>query len=234
MRAQAVTALFWVLGVAAINAATFEELAQQATAARRANRIEEALALYKQALAANAAWPEGWWFLGTLSYSAYRYSDCEEAFGRFLKLDEKRGLAWALAGLCEFETGKYDRALDHLQRGLAQDSQLPPEIDAGVRFHYGLLLTRAGRFDQARRELEPLAQGCDKEPMLLAGIGLNALHDPRVPKDVPPERQDLVTKAGTATCAWMLRSADRADNGFHALLDGYSNSPGVHYQIGRA
>lgn len=228
----AVAALSSILATAGAKAATFEDLAREAAEARRGNHVEEAIALYRQALEANASWPEGWWFLGTLSYSAYRYTECEEAFDRFVKLDDKRGLAWALLGLCEFETGKYDRALDGLQRGLAPPGDLPPEVDAGVRFHYGLLLTRTGNFERGRRELERFAQGCAKEPMLVAGIGLNALHQPLLPKDVPAERQDLVAKAGTAACAWMLRDTDKAESSFRALLSAYPAEPGVHYLYG--
>ena len=98
------------------------------------------------------------------------------AFDEFVKLDDKRALAWSLLGLCEFETGKYDQAFDHLRRGLAAGKDLPPEVEAGVRFHYGLLLSRAGLFDQGKRELERYARGGAHEPMLIAGLGLNALH----------------------------------------------------------
>ena len=60
---------------AAWQSASFDDLAAQATAARRANRIPEAIDLYRQAVAARSSWLEGWWFLGTLSYAGYRYGD---------------------------------------------------------------------------------------------------------------------------------------------------------------
>jgi tetratricopeptide (TPR) repeat protein len=230
MRGMALAA--WMIAVCGAKAATFEELARDAAAARRGNHVEEAIALYRQALDANASWPEGWWFLGTLSYSSYHYTECEEAFGHFVKLDGKRNLGWALLGLCEFETGKFDHALDHLQQGSAPGSELPPEVDAAVRFHDGLLLTRAGLFDRGRRELQRFAQGCDKEQMLLIGIGLNALHQPLLPKDVPAERQDLVAKAGKAACAWMLGLQGNAEDGFRALIASYPAAQGAHYLYG--
>ena len=140
-------------------------------------------------------------FSGTLSYAAYHYSDGERAFTQFVKLDETHGLAWAMLGLCEFETGKYDSAFEHLRRSLAPGSGVPPDVAAGVRFHYGLLLNRAGAFDRARRELEHFASRCEKEPLLMSGIGLNALHQAALPFDVPTDRQDLITSAGAAACA---------------------------------
>jgi hypothetical protein len=44
--------------------------------------------------------------------------------------------------------------------------------------------------------------------MLIAGLGLNALHQPLLPKEVPAERLDAVVKAGTATRFWILGEND--------------------------
>jgi tetratricopeptide (TPR) repeat protein len=232
MRAVVVTALAGMLGVAGARGASFDELAREAAEARRGNRVDDAIQLYRRALQANAAWPEGWWFLGTLSYASFHYGDGEEALSQFVKLDDKRGLAWALLGLCEFETGKYDRAMEHLERGLAPGSGVPPDVATGVRFHYGLALTRQGLFERGHRALERLAKGCDEEPMLVLGIGLNALHQALIPKEVPADRQDLIAKAGAASCAWMLGSAEKADPAFRTLVVTYPATAGVHYLYG--
>lgn len=214
------------------SAATFEELAAQAAAARRGNHLPDAIELYRQAVQARPSWVEGWWFLGTLSYAAYRYADGEAAFDEFVKLDDKRALAWSLLGLCEFETGNYERALDHLRRGLALGKDLPPEVETGVRFHYGLLLTRAGLFDRAKRELDRYALGGAHEPMLISGLGLNALHQPMLPKDVPAERQDAVMQAGTAARFWILSENDHAESVLQELVKQYPALAGVHYFYG--
>jgi tetratricopeptide (TPR) repeat protein len=212
-------------------AATFDELAAQAAQARRGNQIPEAIELYRQAVQLRATWIEGWWFLGTLSYATYKYGDCESAFDQFVKLDGKRALAWSLLGLCEFETGKYDPALDHLRTGLA-GKDLAPEVEAGVRFHYGLLLTRAGLFDQGNRELNRYAQGGAHEPMLIAGLGLSALRQPLLPKDVPAERMDAVMKAGAAERSLVLGEIETAATGFQELVKEYPAMAGVHYLYG--
>ena len=223
--------MLFTLAAGGAQAATFEELAAQAGAARRGNHIPEAIDLYRQAVQLRASWLEGWWFLGTLSYATYRYADCETAFDQFVRLDDKRPLAWSLLGLCEFETGKYDPALDHLRLGLA-GRNLAPEVEAGVRFHYGLLLTKAGFFDQGKRELERYAQGGAHEPMLIVGLGLNALHQPLLPADVPAERLDAVTKAGEAARSLILGDAVRAESGFQELVKAYPTLAGVHYLYG--
>jgi len=233
MRILAIAALAWILATGAVVAAdNFDQLAEGAATARRANRIEEAVALYRQAVQVNPAWLEGWWFLGTLSYSSYHYADCEAAFRTFVKLDPNRELAWGLAGLCEFETGNYDAALAHLERSLASDGALPPEVDAGARFHYGLLLTNAGRFEQARRQLGRFAQECDSQPQVRMGIGLNALHRASLPGKVPPEGQELVSRAGAAMCEWILQGAEKAGEALGALAHDYPKAPGVHYFYG--
>ncbi len=211
--------------------ATFDDVAAQAGTARRANRLPEAIELYRQAVQLRASWLEGWWFLGTLSYATYQYPGCETAFHEFVKLDDKRALAWSLLGLCEFETGKYDVALDHLRIGLA-GKDLAPEVEAGVRFHYGLLLTRVGLFDPGKRELERYARGGAHEPMLISGLGLNALHQPLLPKDVPAERMDAVTQAGASTRSWILGEIDQAEAGFQQLVKQYPTLAGVHYLYG--
>lgn len=225
--------LLAVLSTAAAvgQSATFDEVAAQAGTARRANRLPEAIELYRQAVQLRASWLEGWWFLGTLSYATYQYPGCETAFHEFVKLDDKRALAWSLLGLCEFETGKYDAALDHLRVSLA-GKDLAPEVEAGVRFHYGLLLTRAGLFDPGKRELERYARGAAHEPMLITGLGLNALHQPMLPKDVPAERMDAVTQAGAATRSWILGEIDQAEAGFQQLVKQYPALAGVHYLCG--
>jgi predicted Zn-dependent protease len=231
MRALTASAVLWTVAAVGGKAATFDELAAEAAAARRGNHIPEAIELYRQAVQLRASWEEGWWFLGTLSYATYRYADGEAAFDEFVKLDDKRALAWSLLGLCEFETGKYDRALAHLRQGLA-GKDLAPEVEAGVRFHYGLLLSRAGLFDQGKRELERYARGGAHEPMLIAGLGLNALHQPLLPKEVPAERLNAVVKAGTAARVWVLGETDKAEAGFQDLLREYPTIAGVHYLYG--
>ena len=236
-----------------VYAASFEDLVNAAAAARRANQIPEAIDLYRQAVALRADWAEGWWFVGTLSYSLFRHADCESAFARFVELDDKRQMAWAVLGLCEFENGHYDRSQSHLQRALAPGGKLAPELDAGARFHYGLLLTKAGIFDPGMRELARFANQAATEPLALTGIGLNALRMPLLPGEIPPGQRDLVEKAGKATAAWLIHpeavgaeiaATAMGDAGeaekqfraledlFHDLLQSYPNAPGVHFLYG--
>ena len=87
-------------------AATFEELAAKATAAREAGNIPQAVDLYREALQLKPTCTEGRWFLGTLSYDSDRYDIGRQAV-EFVKLEDKAPPGWSFLGLCEFETGEY-------------------------------------------------------------------------------------------------------------------------------
>src|SRR5579871_1319620 len=92
--------------LAAGSAADFAELARQAGAAREADRVQQAIDLYQQALQVKPDWPEGWFYLGTLFYDSDRYADAQPAFAHYVQLED-RPAGWAFLGLCEFETGAF-------------------------------------------------------------------------------------------------------------------------------
>ena len=49
-------------------ASDFSTLSTRADAAREAGRLDEAVPLYRKALAVRPTWKEGWWALGTILY----------------------------------------------------------------------------------------------------------------------------------------------------------------------
>ncbi len=221
--------LLWIFATSIGYAATFEELATRAATARRSDHVPEALELYRQALGLREDWEEGWWFVGMLSYSAYQYSDCETAFTRFVALDQSRPMSWGVLGLCEFETGHYHRARANLERALEVDGGLPQEVADGARFHHGLLLTKEGFFDRGRRELAHFAASGAKQPIVISGIGLNALRLRLLPKEIPKDQEDAVTRAGQASAAWILGDTAGADRLLRGLVKDYPAMRGVHY-----
>lgn len=206
-------------------AATFEELAAQAGAAREANRLAQAIDLYHQALQLKPDWSEGWWYLGTLYYDSDKYSSAQDAFARFVKLADKPP-GWAFLGLCEFETGAYAQAQEHLQKGL--DGGVAPEMQQVVHFHLALLLTRQGLFDQAWHAYGALAQQGVRDPTLVDGMGLNGLNKPMLPRETPPDQRPFISAAGRAAYAWMAGDKTQAEAAFRALLADYPTAPGVH------
>ena len=210
-------------------AATFEELAAQANAAREANNISAAIGLYQQALDLKPDWTEGWWFLGTLAYDSDQYEIGRRAFSEFTKLQENGASGWAFLGLCEFETGDYSHALEHIQRGLKMATGLDPAIEQVLRFHEAMALTRLGLFDQAMPRYMPLVQRGIQNPVLTSAIGLTSLRQPRLPKEVPVDKQDMVAAIGNTARLWMVGDTAKTGPAFDALLKNYSNAPGVHY-----
>jgi tetratricopeptide (TPR) repeat protein len=212
-----------------VRAATFEELAAQATAAREANKTSQAIELYRQALHLKPAWKEGWWFLGTLSYDGDQYKTGARAFGEFVKLEDKAAVGWAFLGLCEFETGEYEHALKHTRQALEIGTGLEPAIEQVLRFHEALLLTRLGLFDQAMPRFMPFVRRGVQDPALISGIGLTALRRALLPKEIPAAQQALVAATGQTACLWMAGDATKTAPAFQALVSDYSAAPGVHY-----
>ena len=210
-------------------AATFEELAAQADAARNADHLPQAIELYRQAVQLKPAWPDGWWFLGTLFYDSDRYAEGTQAFAEFVKLQENAAPGWAFLGLCEFETGEYQHALEHIQRGLSPGSGLEPDLEQVLRFHEALLLTRLSLFDRARRQYKRLVRRGIHDPALIAGLGLNALQRPMLPREVPVGQHGVVAAAGQTAYTWTTADDPKTAAAFRALLDAYPTAPGVHY-----
>ena len=229
---QPTSVLSLLLLCCSVQAATFEELAQQAAAARDADHVPQAVDLYRQALEQKPDWSEGWWSLGTLAYDSDQYALGQDAFTHLVKLDDHAPLGWSFLGLCEFETGDYAPALDHIQRGLALGANRDPATGQVLLFHQALLLTRAGLFDQAQRQFIPFARKGSRDPALMAGIGLAALLLPLTPKEIPPAQSGLIAKAGKAAYAWMAGDTASADEAFGDLLASYPSSPNVHYLHG--
>lgn len=215
--------------VFSLKAATFDELAAQATAAREANNVVKAMELYRQALQLRPAWTEGWWFLGTLSYDSDHYESGVRAFAEFVKLDEKTAMGWGFLGLCEFETGKREQALEHIRRALGLGTPIDPAIEQVLRFHEVLLLVRLGLFDQAMPRFTPFVRKGIKNQTFLAALGLTALRRALLPNEIPTGERALVAAAGEAAYAWIAGDAVKTVPAFEDLLHHFPKEPGVHY-----
>jgi cytochrome c-type biogenesis protein CcmH/NrfG len=68
-----------------------QSLIVEANAARDAQQLDKAVPLYRQALALQPAWTEGWWSLGTIYYDADNYVDAANAFRKVVALDSRQG-----------------------------------------------------------------------------------------------------------------------------------------------
>lgn len=210
---------------------TFAEIEKKATEAREAKRIEDAVALYREALKLKPGWKEGNWYLGTSLYGLKRYPEARNAFHHLAISQPSNGQAWALAGMCEFELTNYVHALEYLSRSESAGLQENAELAYLVRFRIALLLNRTGEFGLALSRLIPItAQGT--YPEVIEALGLSVLRVPLLPSEVPEHDRDLYLKAGEAMNAYVTHDTASAARQFEELVTAYPNRPNVHYARG--
>jgi tetratricopeptide (TPR) repeat protein len=210
---------------------TFPEIAKQASAAREANRVDDAIRLYREGVRIKPAWAEGWWFLGTLYYDTNKFPAAKEALLRFVKLQPDAAPGWAMLGLSEFETKDYKDSLAHLERGLAGGLNEGDAVNV-ARYHAALLLTHFGQFEMALKTLNELAvRGMDNADTILA-MGLASLRVPAFPSELASAKRPLVEDVGRVMFDAGARRGEAAQGGFEALVAKYPNEPEVHYLYG--
>ncbi|MFN8090681.1 MAG: tetratricopeptide repeat protein [Vicinamibacteria bacterium] len=212
----------------------FDELARRADAARAAGRLEEAAGLYRRALAARPGWTDGLWALGTIAYERSDFAECRDALSRLVALRPKAAPAWALRGLCEFETGPLAASREHLERGLALG--LPPSEDLGraALYHQALALVREGQFDAAIAPLRTILKFQAATPELETACGLVLLRRPLLPAAVPAGETASVAAAGDAYCAHLARHPEEAVKLFRALIAAHPKERYLRYGCGLA
>ena len=89
------------------------------------------------------------WYLGTMLYEKQQYSETRDVLRQFVTIRPDAGPAWALLGMSEFQLREYPRALDHLQRAMAQGMGDRREMVQSVFYDVAVLLTRFERFDDS-------------------------------------------------------------------------------------
>lgn len=210
----------------------FSDIASKAMAARDANDLPGAIALYRQGLILNSQWPDGWWFLGSLQYGTGAYADAREALSHYLELTPKAAPALAMRGLCEFEIGDYQPALHDIQGALALGAANQPRNEKILRYHEALLLTRTGRFEDALRSYAFFTREDDSNPELLLALGLAGLRTPLLPRELRVDQQELYVSAGKATFDFMKKDTDAARTEFQGLFQRVPAVPNAHYLYG--
>ena len=213
--------------------APFAAVAAKADAARDAERLDEAITLYRKALAMRPSWAEGWWSLGTIQYDRNAYAPAAQAFQKVIALAPRNGTAYAMLGLCEYELGRDAMALQHIQKsksiGLHEDESLRNV----VLYHEGVLLQRKGNFQAAQETLEQLCLRGSQGDDVANALGLTMLRS--VSQTPPPPGSadaDVALRIGRAECLAGQKKFDEARPGFEALVKDYPNYPNVHYAFG--
>lgn len=210
----------------------FDELVSQASNARTANDVPRAIQLYQQAVQLNPQWGDGWWYLGLLEYQSSAYVAAQESLTHYLKLSHGAAPAVALRGLCEFETGDYEQSLADIEAGLSSGAANDPRNEQILRYHAGLLLTRAGQFQEAIQQYTWFADKGISSPELFLALGLAGLRTAKMPQDVMPDDHDLFTEAGSAAYEFLAHHQDKAQQDFQDLFRRFPKTANAHYLYG--
>jgi predicted Zn-dependent protease len=209
----------------------FDDLSRRAQAALDGHP-DQAIALYKQALAVRPDWPEGWLYMGGALYESNHYAEATDALRKGLDLAPVFANGWALLGLAESQLDDPDQSLADIRKGeqLGLNGNVP--FETTVRVRAAQLLIKSSGFDEALAQLQPLAKYPNEPKAVEETMGLVALASPVDLAAVSPERRAVVDLAGKAAWAFASQHADAASAGFRQLVAQYPTQPGVHYAFG--
>jgi len=215
-------------------AVNIEETARLADSARRSGSLDQAAAIYEQAVQAHPDWQEGWRQLGTTEYMRSRYAEAIPALRQSVALDSKQPDTWTLLGLCEFQTRDYKNARIHLERGRALGFSGNAAAVRFSRYYLASLRSLDGDFDGALNLLIPeTGPGALVEEIRLA-MGIALLRIPALPDQIDPAKTDVVRSAGEAAELLSQSYYDKAFQIFDQMLRQSPETPFLHYAYGDA
>lgn len=212
--------------------AGFDQAVRLGDEARLANRLTDALDNYTKALKIRPRWADGWWYIGAIFYEQDRYPEARDAFRNVVALEPDRGPAWAMLGLCEFQTGEYERAGGSLVRGRSLGLGGNQELMAVSTYHAALLYIRFEQYEIAYDILTDFVRAGNEGTKVIEAFGLALMRMPFLPKELPADRRERVMLAGRAGYDMAARRMDQARAAFDQLLARYPNEPHVHYAFG--
>lgn len=215
-----------------VTPSSFEQLASRAAEARQAEKLDDAIRLYQQAVKQKPNWLEGWWSLGTIYYQLDRYAEGRDAFKRLVLLEPKGGVGWAFLGLCEYQLKEYPNALSHLLRGRELGLGGNDEIAAVAFYHTGILLNRTEQFELAYAVLSQAAKLQGESPALFEAFGLALLRLSFLPTETPPSKREVVLKTGRAGFYMAAEQRTPAAQEFSQLLAAFPSEMNVNYAHG--
>jgi tetratricopeptide (TPR) repeat protein len=210
----------------------FDRVVKLADEARLSERLDEAISLYGQALKIKPKWPEGWWYVGAIFYQKDVYPQARDAFQNLVALEPQRGPAWAMLGLCQFQTGELERAAAALERSRSLGVNDHSELASVVRYHTALLYIRFEFFENAYEVLTEFTGVGNESAKIIEAFGLALLRMPLLPKEIPPPQREKILLAGRAGFSMAARRMEPARTAFDMLLAQYPNDPNVHYPFG--
>jgi len=211
----------------------FKTLATQAEAAREAGHLDEAAALYRDALRINPRWAEGWWWLGAIDYDSDRYAGAAPEFQKVVALEPSYATARVLLGLCQFHLGLDGEALKNIEAAKVGDIADDVQLRQEVLYVEGVLLQRAGRFEAAREALGSLCQcGAAGQDAVMA-LGMVALWMTDAQPPVAGEAAQVTLHVGLGACLDARKNYDAGRREFESVAASSPHFRNFHLAYGR-
>jgi len=213
----------WAGGVSRVGAqeSDFPALAQRANAAREAERLDEAVSLYRQALLQRTDWAEGWFYLGALLYDQNAYRGAADAFGRAYSLCPKDGKTAAMLGLSEAKLSRGRAAIEHLEQAFHLGAGADENLRRVMLFTEASLRLDAGEFNRAQETLGRLARMGLAEDSLLDALGEAVLGvRPVELASADSEIRALIRQAGEAERRNAVGDVAAATEAYRRLAEG--------------
>ena len=150
----------------------------------QAGHAAEAVRLFRRAVALRPGWAEGWWFIGTTSFDAGKFTVAKDAFQHFVSVEHKQpGPGFGMLGLCEFQLHHYKLSLNALERGRVLGLGQNWDFTQTVLYHAGILYTFFGEPAVGLQRLTLVANRLAAAPRVLV------LHEPTRGVDVGARAQ---------------------------------------------
>ena len=210
----------------------FDEVANAAEQAREADRDDDAIRLYQEALKLRPGWQEGLWYLGTLLYQKERFAESRDLLRQFVAIEPKAGPGWALLGMSEYQTHEYSRALDHLKHAMREGWEGRKDLAQSVFYFVSVLLTRFEHYDDSMTLLFAMVKSGEQPDLIVEPLGLAALRLPLLPPEIPPDRRELIRMAGQGSLSIESHNPAQTERLFGEMVAGYPSEPGVHFLYG--
>ena len=213
---------------------SFQRLSEQAAKASEENRLTEAAALYRKALALHPRWADGWWSLGTLQYDQNEYAQAAASFEKLIAFRPDDGTVRAMLGLCQIELSQDDQALKNLSLARHLGVQNDQRLQHVVLFQLGRVQLRKRKFGDAMTTMTLLVHDGVRSPEVQTALGMSALliEPQNEPAEGTPGR-DVIDRVGRAQMLTALKDFGAAKQIFTLIVTEYPNYPNLHFAFGR-
>jgi len=174
------------------------------------------------------------WNRAMQEYAERQYSDSADHLKQLLRQNPDNGTGWAVLGLNEFALNDFDNALIHLDRGAKLGLSGSPESLQSARYTFGILLIRAGQFDEASDVLVSALKAGPLDEKVEYALGLALLRRPELPGQQKQQEAGLINAAGKISALLHSSQYDAAFPLFQRLLRENPSAPFLHYAYGTA